>query len=147
MKVIRGNTERVLTCANSTGMDEAKKLMHFINFLPNKALSWATAIWQGENDIPNYDQFVSLFQCVFDHSPDGKEVSDKLLSLRQGSRHATEYSLDFRTLTAESGWNNIALRAVYINKELMKELACQKEATSLDKLISVSIKLDNILRD
>lgn len=61
-----------------------------------------------------------------------------------------EYSLDFSTLAAESGWNNSALRAVYLkglNKELVKELACCAEVTSLDNLTSTSIKLNNILRE
>lgn len=105
------------------------------------ALSWPTAVWLGENDITNYEQFIKLFQHVF-HSPDGKEVSDKLLSLRQGNHHAAEYFLDFRTLAAESRWNDSALRAVYIqglNKKLIKELAFREEASSLDKLINISI--------
>lgn len=91
-----------------------------------------------------------MFQRVFDHSPDGKEVSDRILSFEQGSRRAAEYSLEFCTLAAESGWNDSVLRAVYLkglNKELIKELACQEEVNSLDKLISMSMKLDNILKE
>lgn len=87
-------------------MDEVTKCTHFMIFLNGRALSWAMATWLGGNDITNYEQFVSLFQCVFDHSPDGKEVSDKLLTLRQGKHRTAEYSLDFGTLAAERGWND-----------------------------------------
>lgn len=66
------------------GMDEATLLTHFMNFLTGNALSWATAFWLGENNITNYVQFALLFQCVFDHSSDGKEVSDEPLLLRKG---------------------------------------------------------------
>lgn len=124
------------------GIDEASKLTRFMTFLTNKPLTWATAM-QGENDTSNYDQFVSLFQRVFVHFLDGKEVSDKLLSLSH-SRCAAKYAIDFSTLAAESGWNDSAPRAVYLNglnDELMKELACREESMSLDKLISYSIKL------
>lgn len=61
-----------------SGMDEATKLTHFMNFLVDKALAWASAIWHGEVHINNYEQFVELFLQVFDPSPDGKDVSYKL---------------------------------------------------------------------
>lgn len=99
-----------------------------------RSLSWAMAIWRGTNDIANSEQFVSFFQSVFNHSPDGKEVSDKLLMVRQGNHHAAEYALDFRTLAAESSWNDFALRAAYLhclNRELLKEQACREEAASV----------------
>lgn len=75
-----------------------------------------------------------LFQKVFDHSPDGKEMRDRLLSLRQRTHCAAEYYLEFHTLATESGWNDFALRAVYLqglNKEL-KKLACREEASAID---------------
>lgn len=94
-----------------------------INFLTDKALSWATAVWQGNNNI-NYELFITMFRNVFDHSYDSKEVSEKLLSLKQGNRRAAEYSLDFRTLAAKNGWNDTALQAVYRqghNDEILKK--------------------------
>lgn len=93
---------------------------------------------------------LSPFFNMFDHSPVGKVMSARLLTLKQGSRSTAEYALDYRTLAADSGWNDAALRAVYmkgVNDELIKELACREEAESLDNLISISIKLDNILRE
>lgn len=71
-------------------MDKPTKLTHFMNFLTDRALSWATAVWQGQNDFSTYEQFVSLFQHVFDHSPDGKVLSDKILSLKPPATNITE---------------------------------------------------------
>lgn len=96
------------------------------------------------------DEVISLVQRVLDHAPDGKEVSERLLSLKQGNRRATDYVLDFRTLAAESRWNDSVIRAVYcqgLNDDINKELVCRDESDSLGTLIHMSIKLDNILRE
>lgn len=48
------------------------------------------------------------------------------------------------------GWNDSAVWAVYLqglNRELVKEFACREKASSLDRLINLSIKQDNILRE
>lgn len=63
--------------------------------------------------IASYNHFIQLFRRVFNHSPEGKEVSGRLLTLKQGSRRAAEFALDFRTIAAESGWNESALKAVF----------------------------------
>lgn len=75
----------------------------------------------------------------------GKEIliwTVNLLMLKQGSIQATEYSLDFCTLAAGSGWNHATLWVIYRHG-----LACRDEALLLDSLIHLSIKLDNILRE
>lgn len=110
----------------------------------------ATTFWQGENKINTYDQLVTLFQWVSDHSMDGNEVGERLLTLWQGHWRVAEYTLDFRTLAAESRWNGIALRSVYIlglTEDILKELACRDESASLDMLMHLSIKLDNLMRE
>lgn len=40
----------------------------------------------------------------------GKDISQRLLSLNQGARSVAEYSVEFRTLAAESGWNDESLQ-------------------------------------
>lgn len=120
------------------GICDMEKLTHFINFLKGKALEWSTALWQGGNTVSNYKQFLNMFQRVFDHTPDGKEVSERLLTLRQGPRRAAEYALKFRTLAAESGWNDSALRTVYrqgLNSNQLREMACRDDESTLDSLI------------
>lgn len=39
-----------------------------------------------------------------------KAVSSKLLSLRQGAGSVADYSIQFRILAAESGWDQIPCR-------------------------------------
>lgn len=79
-----------------------------IMFFNDNALSWATVLWQGNNTI-DYEQFFTLFQSIFDNFTDGKEVSEKLLTLKQGSRRAADYYLDFCTLAANKFTNRSEL--------------------------------------
>ncbi|KAK3563873.1 hypothetical protein QTP86_004817 [Hemibagrus guttatus] len=56
----------------------------------------------------------------------GKDISTRLMQLSQGRRLAADYAIEFRTLAAQSGWNDVALKAVFqrsLNIELQAELA------------------------
>ncbi|KAK3540705.1 hypothetical protein QTP70_034653 [Hemibagrus guttatus] len=67
----------------------------------------------------------------------------------QGSETAADYAIRFRTLAAQSGWNDVALWAVFhagLNPGLQAELACHTEATSLSQFVSTTIRLDNLRR-
>ncbi|KAK3568300.1 hypothetical protein QTP86_003140 [Hemibagrus guttatus] len=67
----------------------------------------------------------------------------------QGSETAADYAIRFRTLAAQSGWNDAALWAVFragLNPGLQAELACHTEATSLSQFVATSIRLDNLRR-
>lgn len=48
-----------------------------------------------------YEQFLQMFNQVFDHLPAGKGISEQLLSIRQGHR------------SSKSDWNDPVLKAVY----------------------------------
>lgn len=87
---------------------------------------------------------------VFDHAPEGKQVSEHVLSLRQGKGRAVAYAFRFRTITAKSGCNISVLIAVYrlgLNEDYINELACCYDTPSLNTLIDLSIHLDNLLCD
>ncbi|KAK3572273.1 hypothetical protein QTP86_030271 [Hemibagrus guttatus] len=71
------------------------------------------------------------------------------MELRQGSDSVADYAIKFRTLAAQSGWNEAALWAVFcggLNPALQTELACCEEATSLTQFVATAIRLDNLLR-
>lgn len=53
----------------------------FLSLFMVKALSWDTVVWcQGELALSLYDRFVD----VFDHSPEGREIGDHLLTVTWG---------------------------------------------------------------
>ncbi len=55
---------------------------------------------------------------VFDHPVQGKEASNLLLSLHQGSAPVSQYTIDFCILTAESGCDEIALHSVFLKVDM-----------------------------
>ena len=116
-----------------------------------EALAWASAVWiSGSAVCSDYDAFTEEMRKVFDHPVRGREASQRLLHLRQGSRSVASFAVEFRTLAAESGWNEEALLGVFLNalgNDIKDQLTSREEATSLDHLISLAIRTDNRLRE
>ena len=59
-----------------------------------------------------------------------------------------DFALEFRTLAAGAGWNDRALMDHYrcsLREDVRRELACRDTTLSLDELIDMSIRLDNLL--
>lgn len=58
--------------------------------------------------------------------------------------------MKFHIMAAESGWNDISLQEVFLNglnDRIKDELAVKYRCDSLDSLVSISIILDNNLRE
>lgn len=70
--------------------------------------------------------------------------------MRQGSGSVSAFSIDFRILATECGWDDKALQGIYyrgLSEEVKDELAARDETANLEALISLSIRLDNRLRE
>ena len=50
---------------------------------------------------------------VFHHPEGCPDPGRRLASLRQGSRSVADYAIEFRSLAAESDWDDAALRATF----------------------------------
>ncbi|KAK3560202.1 hypothetical protein QTP86_000675 [Hemibagrus guttatus] len=86
--------------------------------------------------------------CVGSRFTGGRDVSVQLLELRQGSKLAAHYAVEFCTLAAQSGWNDPELVAVFhegLWLALQVEMACQDINTSLSDYITTDIFLDNLM--
>ncbi|KAI2645331.1 Transposon Tf2-6 polyprotein [Labeo rohita] len=109
------------------------------SLLTGKALEWATAVWDlGQPTFPSFAAFLKSFKEVFQPSPESTRTT-----------HRAEYALDFRTLAAQSGWNDGPLKLHYrkgLQPELQVELACRDEGLSLSQYIDLSIRIDNVMR-
>ncbi len=120
------------------------------SLLTGRALDWATAVWEGGNmAFPSFRNFMQQFREVFEHSVDGKEVGEQLLALRQGSSTVADYALTFRTLPAQTGWDNDPLKLLFrkgLTTELQSELACRDEGRTLEQFIELTIRIDNLMR-
>lgn len=59
-----------------------------------------------------------------------------------------DYALEFRTVVAGSRWNEPMLKTVFrqgLNANILKEMACRDDSSTLDTLIDLAIRLDNLL--
>lgn len=98
-----------------TYASERSKVAFLMSLLSGKASAWAVALANSDSLVCNtLDSFTSEMQRVFDHPLQGKEASNRLLSLRQGSGSVSAYSIDFRILVNECGWDNKALQGIFL---------------------------------
>ncbi|KAL0180019.1 hypothetical protein M9458_025461, partial [Cirrhinus mrigala] len=129
--------------------DEAK-IAFVCSLLSGRALDWATAVWRlDQPTFPSFQAFLQRFKEVFQPSSENGEAGEQIMALKQGRRTAADYALTFRTLAAQSGWNDGPLKLHYrkgLNAELQVELACRDEGLPLEQYIDLSIRVDNIMR-
>ena len=101
-----------------------------VSCLSGKALEWANVVWDGP-------------YSARDHYP-----GERLFHLRQETRSAQDFALEFRTLAAGAGWNDRALIDHYrcsLHEDVRRELAFRDVTLTLDQLVDMSIRLDNLL--
>lgn len=130
---------------------ERAKISYLMGCLRGAALSWALAVWERQLELYfSYTLFTEEMRKVFNHPVRGKDTARRLLSLCQGSRSVTEMAIEFRTLAAESGWNEVALQGVFqkaLAENIKDELVSREEPDDLDELINLAICIDNRLRE
>ena len=66
--------------------------------------------------------------------------------MTQGKDFVCDYAIHFRTLAAESGWNNTALYDIFLkglSADIQDLLVSLDLPTSLDALITLAIRTDN----
>ncbi|KAK3548962.1 hypothetical protein QTP70_022660 [Hemibagrus guttatus] len=130
--------------------EEWTKCAFLLSLMTDRALEWASAVWDADPQVrSSFDYFAGMIREVFEYPAGSKDISVQLMELRQGSEAAADYAIRFRTLAAQSGWNDAALWAVFhagLNPILQAELACYVEATSLSQFVAMAIWLDNLRR-
>lgn len=94
----------------SSYASDKSRIAYTMNLLRGRAAQWGTALWEGSSSTLNsYASFVEEMKKVFDHPVEGSVAASRLFTLRQGSQSAAEYSIEFRILAAEAGWNEPVL--------------------------------------
>ncbi|KAK3571044.1 hypothetical protein QTP86_001291 [Hemibagrus guttatus] len=130
--------------------EDGTKCAFLLSLLTGNALEWSSAVWDADPLIrASYSHFEEAIREAFEHPAGGKDISVQLMEIRQGSESAADYAIRFRTLAAQSEWNDAALWAVFragLNPALQTELACHVEATSLSQFVATAIRLDNLRR-
>ncbi|KAK3542062.1 hypothetical protein QTP86_011364 [Hemibagrus guttatus] len=89
--------------------EEGIKCAFLLSLLSSRALEWASAVWDADPQVQSsFSYFTGMIREVFEHSAGGKDISVQLMELRQGSEAVTNYAIRFRTLAAQSGWNDVS---------------------------------------
>lgn len=90
------------------------KLAYVLGLLMGRARAWGTAFWHSPLTAQaTFELFSNEMMSIFDHPITSHDTSNQLLSLRQGSLSAANYSVEFRTLAAELGWDDKALQSIF----------------------------------
>ncbi|KAI2649352.1 Transposon Tf2-6 polyprotein [Labeo rohita] len=129
---------------------EEKRCAFLMTLLTGKALDWASAVWDADPQLKkSVEYFLLQIREVFEYPAGGRDISTQIIHAKQGNRTAAEYAIEFRTLAAQSGWNDVSLKTIFYNSlniDLQTELACRRENASFSELINLAIKIDNLMR-
>ena len=119
--------------------------------LTGRALDWAVAAPWGKTRgyLQISTRSSKSFDHVFNHPAHGADVGGRLHSLHQGIRSVAEYTLEFRTLAADSGWDDTALRSAYQRglSEEIKVLLVRDCPATLNDLSALALRLDERLQE
>lgn len=92
----------------ATYNSDRAKIAYVLGLLTGRAKACGTAFWHNPLTIrATFQQFSAEMLSVFDHPLTSCDASNQLLSLSQGSQSAANYSVEFRTLAAELGWDDV----------------------------------------
>ncbi|KAI2644715.1 Retrotransposon-derived protein PEG10 [Labeo rohita] len=129
---------------------EEKRCAFLMTLLTGRALDWASAVWDTDPQFKkSVKYFLQQIHEVFEYPAGGRDISTQILHAKQGNRTAADYAIEFRTLAAQSGWNDVSLKAIFYNSlniDLQTELACRRENSSFSELVNLTIKIDNLMR-
>ncbi|KAL0168697.1 hypothetical protein M9458_036919, partial [Cirrhinus mrigala] len=129
---------------------EEKRCAFLMTLLTGRALDWASAVWDSDLRIKHsLDYFIELLREVFEYPAGGRDISTQIINIKQGHRTAAEFTIEFRMLAAQSGWNDVSLKDMFYNSlhpDLQTELACRRDDLSFSEFVSVAIKIDNLMR-
>ncbi|MEE6523875.1 hypothetical protein FKM82_022980 [Ascaphus truei] len=132
-------------------VSSVSRVGYIVALLIDEALAWASPIWEQQGPLTqDIDLFVEEFRRVFDTPARQLTAASSLHHITQGDRPVARYAVEFRTLAAETGWNNEALSSAFwqsLSEPLKDELAARERPTNLEDLISLCVRVDQRLQE
>lgn len=127
------------------------KVAFMLSHLTGRAAAWATSEWDRNSPVClSYESFSVALKKTFDHSTPGREAARALKSLVQGRRRVSDYAVEFRTLSGDSGWNEPALIDAFLeglSETLKDQMAPLEMPGDLDGVIALAVRIDGRLQE
>lgn len=102
---------------------------------------------------PVLDSVSAFFEAMSQLYDDPQRMATAeaaLHTLQQGRRPVEDSTVEFRKWSADTGWNEAALKYQFrlgLAEVLKDELACVETTATLERLIQLAIQLDSQLRE
>ncbi|KAI3362617.1 hypothetical protein L3Q82_001622 [Scortum barcoo] len=130
---------------------EQARVAFMVSHLTGRAAAWATAEWaRGAAVCQNVKDFSQTLSRMFDNTSPVREASRALFNLRQRNRRVMDYAIEFRTLAADSGWNEVAISDAFVsglNEEIKDHLAPMELPGNFESLVDMATRIDNRLQE
>ncbi|KAI3374601.1 hypothetical protein L3Q82_021170, partial [Scortum barcoo] len=92
------------------------RVAFMVSHMTGRAAAWATAEWsRGAQVCQTAQDFSQALLRVFDQTSPAREASSALLKIQQGCLRVVDYALEFRTLAADSGWNETSIIGAFMD--------------------------------
>ncbi|KAG1953664.1 retrotransposable element [Pimephales promelas] len=129
-----------------TFREEQTKVGFVLTLLTGRAALWGAAVWESQDDCcSSFQKLSDEMRRVFDRAASGREAARVLTELRQGERSVSDFSIEFRTLAAESRWNEEAQWDMFLHglaDRIQKEIYALDLPTKLNDLIALALRVD-----
>ncbi len=126
--------------------NERAKVAFVLMLLTGRAALWGTAVWENQDPCcASFQDLSAEMSRVFDWAVAGREAARMLANLRQGERSVSDFSIEFRTIAAESQWNEEAQWDMFLHglaDRVQKEIYAMDLPTSLNDLIALALRVD-----
>lgn len=130
---------------------ERSRIAFMITNLTGRAREWATAEWERHSPIcDSVVAFSAALGRVFGQPASGREAARALGNLRQGRSRVFDHAIRFRTLAAESKWNDEALVDTFwmsLSEDIKDRLTMVDLPKTFEDLVDLAIKIDNRLQE
>ncbi len=129
-----------------TFSSERTKVAFVLTLLTGRAALWGTAVWENQDPCcASFQDLSAEMRRVFDRAASGREAARRLADLRQGERTVSDFLIEFRTLAAESQWNEEAQWDMFLHglaDRVQKEIYAMDLPTSLNDLVALALRVD-----
>ncbi|KAI3374600.1 hypothetical protein L3Q82_021167 [Scortum barcoo] len=127
------------------------RVAFMVSHMTGRAAAWATAEWsRGAQVCQTAQDFSQALLRVFDQTSPAREASSALLKIQQGCLRVVDYALEFRTLAADSGWNETSIIGAFMDglaEEVKDFLAPLDIPRDFESLVEIASRIDNHLRE